>query len=125
EAARQRQQIIAPLLSRAAADGFDIEEPLDTLRSILDRVPGVERIATRISLRSVRPRELASLRDCLQQMTAFAQFITERDPQGQALAAVRNDLELDPDIAALLDRPIGDAPAQHIRAGGVLAAGLD
>src|SRR5690606_28195091 len=125
EAALQRQQIITTLLSPAPADGFDIEEPLDTLRSILNRVPDLERIATRISLRSVRPRELASLRDCLQQMPAFAQFITERYPQGQALEAVRNDLEVDPDIAALLDRAIADEPAQQIRDGGVLATGFD
>src|SRR5690606_33539349 len=125
KAALQRQQSITTLLSPAPADGLDIEEPLDTLRSILNRVPDLERIATPISLRSVRPRQLASLRDCLQQMPAFAQFITERYPQGQVLEAVRNDLELDPDIAALLDRAIADEPAQLIRDGGVLATGFD
>src|SRR5438105_1659606 len=42
------------------------------LRSALDRVADVERIAARIALRSVRPRELAGLRDTLQALPAIA-----------------------------------------------------
>ncbi len=121
----ERQQVITTLLSPAPSSGLDAEEPLDMLRRSLARVPDLERIATRISLRSVRPRELASLRDSLQLLPELCSFLAERYMEGQGLHTLRADLELDPDIAALLAQAIAEEPAQQIRDGGVLASGYD
>ncbi len=120
-----RQSIIATLLSPPPGNGLDSEDPLDILRGSLKRIPDLERIATRISLRSVRPRELASLRDCLQQLPDIIRFLTERFPDGASLQALVRDLHLDPELALLLARAIAEEPALQVRDGGVLATGYD
>src|SRR5690606_37878202 len=65
QAVQERQNVITTLLAPVAADSLEAEEPLDILLRGLKRMPDLERIATRLWLRSARPRELASLRDCL------------------------------------------------------------
>src|SRR5690606_1011287 len=122
---RSRQAVITALLSPVAGGGLRAEEPLDALRQRLRRVPDLERIATRISLRSVRPRELASLRDCLQQLPELVQFLEDCYPEGDALRGLRAELLMDPAAATLLARAIAEEPAVQIRDGGVLAPGLD
>jgi len=120
-----RQNVISTLLSPPPGDGLETEEPLDTLRRILGRMPDLERIATRLSLRSIRPRELASLRDCLHGLPELARFLASRYPDGKDLHALRAALQIDPEAASLLARSIAEEPAQQIRDGGVLAAGYD
>lgn len=120
-----RQSVIATLLSPPPGEGLEAEEPLDTLRKGLKRMPDLERIATRISLRSVRPRELASLRDCLGQLPGFVRFLAKRYPEGHALRALCRKIELDPAAAELLSHAIAEEPALQIRDGGVLATGYD
>ncbi|MFA7668261.1 MAG: DNA mismatch repair protein MutS [Burkholderiaceae bacterium] len=120
-----RQSVISTLLSPPPTANLEAEEPLDILRRTLKRMPDVERIATRISLRSVRPRELASLRDCLRQLPELVQFMAERYTDGPALGALWQKIELDPSLADLLNRAIADEPALQIRDGGVLATGYD
>src|SRR3546814_15113605 len=74
--AQGRQQVIATFLSAPPGDdALNAEAPLDTLRQMLDRYPDLERIATRIALRSVRPRELASLREALALLPDVAQHL--------------------------------------------------
>src|SRR5690606_20190125 len=121
----ERQNVISSLLAPPAVGGLEAEDPLDTLRAGLRRIPDLERIATRISLRSVRPRELASLRDCLAQLPELSRFMMERYPDGAALHALVQGLQLNPELAALLARSIAEEPAVQIRDGGVLASGYD
>jgi len=93
------------------AEGF---EPLrDALKSVSD----VERIAARIALRQVRPRELTGLRATLQVL-----------PQLRAVTpAELRDATLNPpdDILELLERAIAAEPALLPRDGGVIADGFD
>jgi DNA mismatch repair protein MutS len=122
----ERQQAITALLA-ARLDtpaGLAAAMPLEMLRERLNRFPDIERIAARVALRSVRPRELASLRDALGELpplyeqvralTACARFVT--------LAA---QLAPDPSIHAMLSGAIAAEPAAAIRDGGVIAAGFD
>ncbi|MCY4744709.1 DNA mismatch repair protein MutS [Pelomonas sp. UHG3] len=113
---RDRAEAIArhDAIAALQAEGF---EPLrDALKSISD----VERIAARIALRQVRPRELTGLRATLQVL-----------PQLRAVtpAALRdaNALALNPpaDILELLERAIALEPALLPRDGGVIADGFD
>src|SRR5690606_16237266 len=120
-----RQSVIASLLSPPPGDGLDAEDPLDLLRRAMRRMPDLERIATRVALRSVRPRELASLRDCLQGLPEFTRFLAERYPDGEALQALCGGLQLDGEAATLLARAIAEEPALQVRDGGVLAPGYD
>ena len=122
---QERQSVIATLLSPAPAGGLEAEEPLDILRRGLKRMPDLERIATRLWLRSARPRELASLRDCLLQLPEVTQLIAQRYADGPALQRLCAQLVVDVSAAELLQRAIAEDPAAQVRDGGVLATGYD
>jgi DNA mismatch repair protein MutS len=93
------------------------------LRDALRAVSDVERIASRIALRQVRPRELAGLRATLQALPALRATLPA---QPTALLA-RHAEALSPsaDIEALLRGALADEPAPLLRDGGVIAAGHD
>jgi len=121
-----RQRVIGAFLaSPPGGDTLDAEPPLDTLRRMLDRYPDIERIATRISLRSVRPRELASLREALALLPRLAQQLEQSFDAEALLAQFSRDIRLDPALADLLHRAIDPEPALLVREGGVIATGYD
>jgi len=118
-----RHRIIDTLLNR--------QDLLAQLRTLLNGFCDIERIAGRIGLLSVRPRELASLRDTLLQWPALAALLhplLQQAIDSDALAALSARLT-DPAIPArlgdMLTRAIRPEPAVHIRDGGVMADGFD
>src|SRR5690606_2416347 len=125
QAVEERQSVISTLLSPTPAGGLEVEEPLDTLHHCLQRVPDLERIATRLWLRSVRPRELASLRDCLVQVPEIIALLKQRYPEGKALQSLCAQMDVDRTACELLQRAIAEDPAAQVRDGGVLAPGYD
>ncbi len=91
----------------------------DCLRGCAD----VERILSRIALKSARPRDLAGLRDSLALLPQLHELLAGRDdPQ---LAWIAAELGDHTDTHALLTRAVCDSPPLLIRDGGVLAAGYD
>ncbi len=118
-----RHRIIDNLLGR--------QDLLATLRTLLNGFCDIERIAGRIGLLSVRPRELASLRDTLQQWPALAALISDLlanaiDHEALSLLANRlSDLGTPTRLAAVMARAVRPEPATHIRDGGVIADGYD
>lgn len=131
EQAQARQQAISALLAGRmdveqtfGAAGFGAAGLLESLRSALNAFPDIERIATRLALRSVRPRELASLRDALQALPALRDQL-EPMSDSPRLGELASHLSIDPALSALLQRAIAAEPAVAIRDGGVLAAGFD
>ena len=118
-----RHRIIDQLISR--------QDLLEALRSLLNGFCDIERIAGRMGLLSVRPRELASLRDTLQQWPALATLISDLLTNAidhDALATLANrlsDLTTPARLAAGLSGAIRPEPAVHIRDGGVIADGYD
>src|SRR5690606_8141728 len=121
-----RQQAISALLAGRLDSGepFACADLLDTLRSALDAFPDVERISSRLALRSARPRELASLRDALGALPALRALV-EPLHSSSRLAALAAHLTPDPAAATLLQRAIAQEPAVAVRDGGVIAAGFD
>ncbi|MCD8504790.1 MAG: DNA mismatch repair protein MutS [Burkholderiaceae bacterium] len=115
-----RQEAISQLL----AD--DQIGALDNLRQQLAIWPDLERMATRLALRSIKPRELASLRDALETLPGLqdtvASVCSQASPRLQALAQA---LWIDPDLARLLASAIATEPSVQIRDGGVIASGYD
>ncbi len=98
-----------------------LDAGFEPLRKALRAVSDVQRIAARIALRQVRPRELAALRATLAALPALAAAA----PGGSALLAqLAQALAPSPDIADAL-RAIADEPAPQLRDGGVIAAGVD
>ncbi|MGE5160207.1 MAG: DNA mismatch repair protein MutS [Betaproteobacteria bacterium] len=93
------------------------------LAAELDAVPDLERIGGRIALASARPRELAALRDALPHAQQAAQLVGALD--GPLLAELRADMEIAPDVHALLAAALATEPAHAVRDGDVIAAGFD
>jgi DNA mismatch repair protein MutS len=112
--ARARHAAIAALLHDRR--GFDT--PREHLRTMSD----IERVASRIALGSVRPRELAGLRESLAALPAIASAL----PAGDALLAqLAGELALPPALHERLARTLHAEPAARLIDGGVIAPGLD
>jgi len=125
-----RHAAITTLLdARADSDALgDFGAPalLVSLQEQLHKLPDIERIATRLALRSVRPRELASLRDALIALPVLHDLLhSTSSAHHNMLSALQIRLAVDADIAALLTRSLATEPAPMLRDGGVIAAGLD
>jgi DNA mismatch repair protein MutS len=90
-----------------------------SLRGAID----VERVVSRIALRSARPRDLAGLRDTLAMLPSLGAQLA---PIGTALVRdCARDAACDPQWHALLARAIAPEPAAQLRDGGVIADGFD
>ncbi|MDH5330945.1 MAG: DNA mismatch repair protein MutS [Aquincola sp.] len=107
----------------ARHDAIDrlLEQGFAPLRDALRGLADVERIAARIALRQVRPRELSGLRETLARLPRLVAVA----PDGAALldearAALRPDPSLMGRLAA-----IAEDPAVVLRDGGVIADGHD
>ncbi|MCG6935519.1 MAG: DNA mismatch repair protein MutS [Proteobacteria bacterium] len=86
-------------------------------------VGDLERVLTRIGLKSARPRDLVQLRQALQQLPALAAVVAELD--NPALAELHERLPPFPELVDVLSRAIVDVPPALIRDGGVIATGYD
>jgi DNA mismatch repair protein MutS len=89
----------------------------DQLRSVGD----IERIASRIALKSARPRDLSTLRLALCSLPALQASLSRLDEP--LLLALRDRIREQPELADLLERAIIDNPPVLIRDGGVIAEG--
>lgn len=122
---QERQDAISSVLCAASTEGaLGATMPLDTIQETLRRFPDLERIATRVALKSVRPRELASLRDALIALPALDEPL-ELLQSSPRIDTIRKDIALDAALPELLTRAIDDEPALLIRDGGVIATGYD
>ncbi|MEO8408197.1 MAG: DNA mismatch repair protein MutS, partial [Oxalobacteraceae bacterium] len=100
----------------------------DALPRLLAAIPDIERITTRIALASARPRDLAGLRDGLQQLPALRdQLARSSDTLADAalLACLHEALASPADCLDLLARSVMAEPATMVRDGGVIAPGCD
>jgi DNA mismatch repair protein MutS len=114
DALRTRYQAISSLLPSRAY------EPLqEQLRGITD----VERILTRVALRSARPRDLSGLGQSLARLPALQAQLTAVDSPG--LQALSRNIGQHPQIVELLARAITETPPLLIRDGGVIRTGYD
>ncbi len=82
----------------------------------------IERIATRISLKNVRPRELSSLRDTLRTMPKLVYWINSLPPEFRGFI---NHAIIDDSLLKLLEKFLLEEPSAWIRDGDVIANGID
>ena len=83
----------------------------------------VERITTRVALRTARPRDLAGLRDTLATLPALHDLLHESGQAG--LDRLAESLAPAPEVHAALADAIKDEPATALREGGVIRDGHD
>lgn len=94
----------------------------ERLQEVLKLVSDVERISARIALATARPRDLSALRETLQQLPTLRHVL--QDTQAALLQQSVAHLDAPAEILSLL-QAIADEPANHLRDGGVIAAGFD
>ncbi|MCX7121304.1 MAG: DNA mismatch repair protein MutS [Gammaproteobacteria bacterium] len=95
---------------------FLASDQLDFIRDILKNIFDLERILSRVALRSARPRDLAHLSHSLSVLP---------DLKNSLLKIYPTELKLFPELAELLKRAIIENPPMIIRDGGVIAVGYD
>ena len=124
-----RRWIGSPLRSRnrltkrheavgALLDGESYEPFREELRGIGD----VERILSRVALKTARPRDLATLRQALGTVPRLQALLADGD---QDLRRAIGELPAFPDLHERLQRALVDEPPMLIRDGGVIARGYD
>jgi DNA mismatch repair protein MutS len=109
-------------LARASAtqdSALDFTQVQDALRGLSD----IERVATRIAVASVRPRELAGLRTTLAALPGLASAL--RGSPNEMLRAIANTINIDMSWHDLLKRAVAEEPALVVRDGGVIANGYN
>ncbi|MFT6301139.1 MAG: DNA mismatch repair protein MutS [Granulosicoccus sp.] len=118
-AIEQRQNRVAVLMNHSICN--DVAQ---VLASIYD----IERILTRILLRSVQPRELERLRTSLERLPQLSEYLSTADSAPGALAALSDMLEVlnqQFKSAPLLKAAVMENPPVVLRDGGVIADGYD
>ena len=111
---KERQQAIQWMLDQFRFETFD-----DVMRSIGD----IERILSRVALRSARPRDLERLKLALNALPEIQSLLKECE--GGRLIHLKQAASTFPDLASLLSRAIKENPPVVIREGGVIARGYD
>ena len=111
----------------AAIGALAQSDAAGALSATLAQVPDIERITTRIALLSARPRDLASLRDGLQQLPALRASLQRAFTAGEAslLASVHEAIATPGPCLDLLVRAVSEEPSAMVRDGGVFARGFD
>lgn len=98
------------------------DQPFWDWKNIASDWCDIERITTKIALKSVRPRELASLRNTLRTMPKLKLWIDKMPPhmKGFFTHAIPTDL-----IGKILESYLLEEPSAWVRDGNVIANGLD
>ena len=109
-----RQQAVATLHGASA---------VAELAASLGEIGDLERILTRIALRSARPRDLAQLRHALQNLPAIRGAVEALE--SPHLAALGSGCERHEAQRELLEAAVVEIPPILVREGGVIAPGFD
>ena len=110
--------------SRHAAIGTLIDIGIHTdLQTVLGGIGDLERILSRVALRSARPRDVAALRDALAVPPDLRAPLDGCDDP--LLLTLAEAIGTHPQVLDLLRRAIIAQPPMLIRDGGVIASGLD
>lgn len=94
-----------------------------SIAPLLGQMADVERIVSRIALRSARPRDLVSLRQTLALLPSLHSTLTAC--KAKRLEALKKHLLIDSSLFDLLNTALVENPPVLIRDGGVIATGFD
>ena len=100
-------------------EGSELADCRETLTAIGD----LERVVSRVALRSARPRDLTRLGQALASIPALLDAL--KDADARRLRALREAVTPLPGLRGLLERALMDEPSTSIRDGGVIRDGYD
>ncbi len=125
-----RRWLARPLRDRAtlalrhqAVDALLTTAAHAPLRESLAALGDIERILSRVALKSARPRDLSTLRDALAALPAIAAALAPID--SPRLAQLVDELGRHDELAAHLVAAVVPTPPAIARDGGVIATGFD
>ena len=107
---KDRQHIINVLLEN---------QHYKPLREMLEKIGDIERILTRVALKTARPRDLVQLRCAVSFFPAIKNYLNKIH-----LEKLSAKITLFPELETLLSRAIIEDPPMLIRDGGVIAPGF-
>ncbi len=97
-----------------------IPDTLDALRDKFKTLPDLERLATRIAMRTIRPKELAALRDALPHLADIAQTAAPIDDP--YINEQIKHIVIDPQLYTKLANALLAEPATLLRDGDVISS---
>jgi DNA mismatch repair protein MutS len=100
---------------------INADEPL--IRHSLREVGDIERITTRIALKTARPRDLSGLRDSLLQFPSLQGALANIETD--LIKCISRHLTVPENLLTLLIQAIQQEPSAMLRDGGVIADGYD
>lgn len=125
-----RRWIARPLRDRdirlgryQAIEALTASAKIDELRDQLRGIGDIERILSRVALRSARPRDLGQLGYALAELPGLAKTLLDID--SPTLASIVERLGNHEDSSRRLDAALVESPPMLIRDGGVIAEGFD
>lgn len=104
-------------------DALQTPESHDPIREQLKQIGDIERIVSRIALKSARPRDLTQLRQSLNSLPIVKNQLKQFD--SPLLSELESAVNEHSTLNQLLTRAIIDEPPMLIRDGGVIAPGFD
>jgi len=115
-----RDQVI--LQSRYdSVDALAVDNTYSNLRELLRSVGDIERISSRVALKSARPRDLLVLRDTFSVLPELQTQLAKIESTG--IQHLATHIGQQPELLDLLQRAIVENPPVIIRDGGVIARG--
>ena len=93
-----------------------------SIHAALSPIADIERISTRIALKTARPRDLSGLRTSLLQLPALQNLLN--NCKSSLLETLAENLHVQPDVLQTLSA-IKPEPSSLLREGGVIADGFD
>jgi len=126
-----RRWLMRPLKNASAIfDRHDAVDELTRSRAILEQmtarlqqIADLERVASRITLRTATPRECLTLADSLLAIAELRDAMSAL--QGPLLGSLRSALDPLQDVVGIIAKTILPNPALLVRDGGVIADGID
>lgn len=102
---------------------FSQSEGTLSLHQAMHNVSDIERLATRLALKLIKPQEIVALRHSLKKITHVRHLVAPHTQHNPLLQKVYDRLYAPPPLLELLENSILDEPALHFKDGGVIAHG--
>ena len=126
-----REYIEQPLLNKNEIEArFQVLESLNNspitreeLREYLNPIYDLERLMTRVSLRTANPRDLIAFKTSISWLPAIKNLLSEF--QDGLLKTLCDDLDTLSDLFAFIDASIVEEPPIQIKEGGIIKDGYD
>ncbi len=114
---QRRLENVSTLIGKPESESYLI------VRECLKKIVDIERISTRIAVKSVRPRDLSGLRDSLRGLPEIVSLLYEYSSKHMATLAQAMTPEIE--LLSLLENALYDEPNTMLRDGNVIADGYD